>query len=140
MEEYVNEKTVIKDNTYNILKDSILCKSCGCIMIEPVMCFECQDNFCKKCVEKWKNEKTCPKKCKNPTIKDVIQEKNKINRLKFKCVKGCGEEIPFDDLKAHYSSNCLKNKKKKKIRSLNKDEVGKYVKQNGAQIERITSK
>ena len=29
--------------------------------------------------------------------------------MKFRCIKGCGAEISFDDIKSHYNSNCLEN-------------------------------
>ncbi len=138
MEKYVNEETIIKDNKYELLKEYIECKRCGLILIKPVICFECQNIFCKKCIEECNNQGTCPMKCKNPILKDVNENKNQIKNLRFRCIKGCGEAIPFNNIINHYSSNCLS--KKKKIKCLNKDEVSKYVKDNLVQIERLTSK
>ena len=41
MEEYVNEDTIVKDAQYENFKENIYCHICECLMIEPVMCFNC---------------------------------------------------------------------------------------------------
>ena len=56
MEEYVNEDTIVKNETYELLKDNIICPICLCLMIEPVMCLKCQNTFCKKCIESWQKK------------------------------------------------------------------------------------
>ena len=53
--------------------------------------------------------------------------------MKFKCIKNCGGEIPFDDLKKHYKSNCTK----KKVTFLTKEQMAKIKREN---ISRIKSK
>ena len=48
--------------------------------------------------------------------------------MKFKCVKGCGEEIKFKDLEEHYKNNCTSKKKrtvKLKIQEIPKDKKDK---------------
>jgi len=139
MEQYANENTIIKNEMYDFFKDSITCQICLELMIEPVICLGCQNTFCKKCIEDWKKKDgLCPLKCNNPNIKDVIEKNNNIFKFKFKCIKGCGEEILFKDLKAHYISDCLS--KNKKIKVLEKKEVAKYKKETGEEVEHITSK
>ena len=66
--------------------------------------------------------------------------------MKFKCIKGCGAEILFDDIKNHYSSNCLEKKNenendenKRKIKILTKKEVAE-LKKNNKKIDYFTSK
>ena len=50
MEKYVNEKTLIKDDVFKSLpEDLIICPICTLLMIEPVMCLNCLNNFCKNC-------------------------------------------------------------------------------------------
>ncbi len=114
MEEYVNEDTIVKDAQYENFKENIYCHICECLMIEPVICFNCQNYFCKKCAEDWKNRNnnnSCPNRCENAIMKDVIGKNLLISKFKFKCIKGCGAEIPFNDIKNHYNSNCIENKK-----------------------------
>ena len=111
MEKYINEETIIKNETFNSFQDLIICQICQCIMLEPVMCMNCQNYYCKKCIDDWqKKSKKCPNRCENPNYKSVIERNRLITKMKFKCTKGCGAEILFDDLKNHYSSNCLENK------------------------------
>lgn len=110
MEEYINENTIIKNDIYKSLKDSIYCPICKNLMIEPFMCSGCQDTFCKKCVENIEKEKkTCPNKCESPAFKKVISKHSFISKMSFQCIKGCGAEISFNDIKNHYSSNCQKD-------------------------------
>ena len=139
MEEYANEKTIVKDNIYEMFKESILCEICHSIMIEPVICLNCQNTFCKKCKEKLEeNGENCPGKCQKPIIKDVIQKNNNITKFKFKCIKGCGQEILFNNLLPHYCSDCLS--KKEKARALTPNEVAEYKNKNREDIPHITSK
>ena len=86
MEKYVNEETLIKNETYNSLpKDLIICPISQLLMIEPVMSFSCMNNFCKKCTESWnKKKKTCPKGCKDAVLKKQI-EKNRSIFLFMNC-------------------------------------------------------
>lgn len=138
MEEYINDNTIIKDNIFEMFKDNIICPICENLMIQPVMCSNCQNTFCKKCINDWKERGgNCPNKCQNSQIKDVIGKNNFITKFKFKCIKGCGAEILFDDIKNHYSSNCLL--KKKKIAPLSAIETAKYRERTGNEIPHLTS-
>ena len=138
MEEYINEKTIIKDEIYNAFKDNIYCSSCKHLMIEPVMCSICQSIFCKNCLEKsMKKNKSCPNKCKNSSFININEKNNSLTKCKFKCIKGCNEEISFNDIKKHYSSNCLL--KKNKTFSMTPKQAAEYRKKSGKEIPHITS-
>ena len=138
MEKYINEDTIIKNETFNSFPELIICQICQCIMLEPVMCLNCQNYYCKKCIEDWKKKsQTCPNKCEEPIFKNVIEKNRLITKMKFKCIKGCGAEILFDDIKKHYSSNCLINKdnndkeeKKSNIKILSKAQVKELKNKN----------
>ena len=52
MEKYVNSNTIIKNEVYEAFKDSIICPFCSNLIIEPVICFSCQETFCKNCYKK----------------------------------------------------------------------------------------
>ena len=56
MEKYINEDTIIKNETYNSFPELIICQICQCIMLEPVMCVGCQNYYCKKCIDDWKKK------------------------------------------------------------------------------------
>ena len=51
-----------------------------------------------------------------------------INKIKFRCIKGCGAEILFNDIKNHYNTECYKKKKTMKL--MKKDEIDEYCKKN----------
>ena len=132
MEEYVNENTIIKNEIYDLFKDTIICPLCSHIMIEPVICLNCQNTFCKKCYEK---NGSCSNKCNNSQVKDVIGKNKYITKFKFRCIKGCGEEIPFDNIKDHYSSNC-----KRKPRTLTPKEAAAYTQKTKKKLPHLASK
>ena len=122
MEKYINEKTIIKNDTYDSFQDMIICQICQCIMIEPVMCLGCQNYYCKNCIESWKKKsETCPNRCEKPIYKNIIEKNRVITKFKFKCINGCGAEIAFGDIKSHYESNCLGNEKENNNTSNIKD-------------------
>ena len=65
-------------------------------------------------------------------------KKNLITKFKFKCIKGCDKEILFNDIKNHYSSDCLSIKNKNIF--LTPEEAQKYKEINGEDIQHLTSK
>ena len=142
MEKYINEDTIIKNETFNSFPELIICQICQCIMLEPVMCLNCQNYYCKKCIEDWKKKsQTCPNKCEEPIFKNVIEKNRLITKMKFKCIKGCGAEIPFLDLNKHYSENCSPKKVgDKKLKTLTSKEAAEYKKNTGKDIPHVNSK
>ena len=135
MEEYINNDTVIKNEIYKAFTDQIKCQICQCLMIEPVLCSKCQNHYCKKCI--LKKSGTCPNKCENPIFNDVIEKNRVIKKLKFKCKKGCGAILSFDEIKGHYNSNCLEQISKIKI--IDESQIKEFRKRN-KKIEYVTSK
>lgn len=127
---------------YETLKDDITCSLCQHLMIYPVMCMNCMNIYCKKCIEDWtKKGGGCPNKCNEYKFKDVIEKNNHITKFKFKCIKGCGAEIPFLDLNKHYSENCSPKKVgDKKLKTLTSKEAAEYKKNTGKDIPHVNSK
>ena len=139
MEKYINKKNIVKDNIYEAFKDLILCPICKSIMIQPAICLYCQNKFCQKCKEKMtNNEENCPGNCDYPNITDVTAKNNFITKFKFKCIKGCGKEIPFNDIEKHYESDCLS--KINKVRTLTPKETAEYRKTHEEGIPHVTCK
>lgn len=139
MEKYINEKTIVKNNIYDLFNESIRCPICKCIMIEPVICLNCQNSLCKKCEQKLKeNGENCPGKCSIPKIVDVNPKNNLISKFTFRCIKGCGKKIMFNDIKNHYNTDCLT--KKLKIKTLSPQQAAEFKQQSGEEIPHITSK
>ena len=142
MEQYVNEETIIKNELYDTLKDNIHCPICKKLMIHPVMCMSCLNIYCNKCTDEMKEgKKKCQNECSELNFKDVIGKNNHIEKFKFKCIKGCDEEISFENINKHYSENCLlKKNKKRKLKVLTPEEAAQYKKETGNEIPQIYSK
>lgn len=137
MEKYVNEDTIIKTDAYEIIKDNLLCPICKHLMVEPVICLNCQNTLCKKCSENLKAKgQNCPYNCENSILKDVIGKNNLITKFKYRCIKGCGEELSFNDIEKHYNSKCCL----KKIKTLTPQQAAEYKKKYKKEIPFITSK
>jgi len=136
MNEYIKEENIVKNEVYEALKDDITCQICFKLMILPMVCPNCQNTICNKCVDDWKKKGgTCPNGCKSEFQK-VIEKNNHIFKIKFKCIKGCGKEILFGDLAKH-SSVCINSSKNKKMTRISREELFKMKEKN---IEYFTSK
>ena len=133
MEKYLKLENIVKDEVFKALKDQVICSICEELMIVPMECSICQNLYCEKCIEKWKKKGgNCPFHCNNSEIQKVIEKKRMISKIKFKCIKGCGAEILFNDIKNHYNSECYKQKKTMNL--MDKDEVNNYCKKNKINI------
>ena len=141
----LNEDNLIKDEFYQAFKESIICPICNEILLEPMMCMNCQNVFCKDCIETWKKkDNKCPFRCENPIYK-MSNEKNSILfNLKFEC-ENCGEIFNYQNILNH--SNCTPKtnipdnniKYDKKIyKTLTIDEI-KENKKQGKLINKIKS-
>ena len=141
MEIYVNKDTIVKNELYETFKDNISCPKCKELMIQPLMCLNCMTKFCNKCFEDIKQKGVCPNNCCELDFKEVKEINNDITKFKFKCIKGCGEEIPFKDIDKHYSKNCLDNSIHKiRLKTLTPQEAADYKSNAGNDIPKITSK
>lgn len=106
MEDYINDYTLIEDGYYKVFKDSVECPLCLGILINPVMCMNCQNSYCKKCVDSWsKKDDKCPNRCNNPNYQRSISKNEILSKLKFKC-NGCKKEIQYENVKNHKNICC----------------------------------
>ena len=143
MEGYINKETLVKNEISQLFETSVICFLCKNILIKPFMCMKCQNNYCKKCIDNWreKNE-NCPNGCDSPSYKDSLAKKDILSKLKFNCLK-CGEEIPYDDSENHHNScsgqKSSKNTNITKMIKLTPEESSK-LKKKGAEMEYITGK
>ena len=104
MENFINNDTVIKDEIYNVFKDSLYCSICFNIFIEPIMCIKCQNSFCKQCIDKMEGIK-CPNKCEEPNYQKSNSKYDILKNLKFKC-KYCKTIIDYNDAENHKNICC----------------------------------
>ena len=145
MEELVNINTIVDNDIYKTFKEMIICPICNNIYISPVMCLNCQKEYCKKCIENSiknneQNDQRC--KCENPNFVASKGKQNLLSKLKFKC-KDCDMEINYDDTPKHKEfCDIMKNfvvVEKPRIKKLNKKEMNK-LSNEGNKINYITSK
>ena len=106
LRKYINEKTLIKDEIYKQFESSVCCAICQDIIIEPVMCMNCQALYCKSCQEKMSKTSTiCTNRCPNAIYEKSILAQGLLSKLKFKC-ENCEEIIDYDDIKKHSLTKC----------------------------------
>ena len=104
MEEYINNNTIIQNEISNAFKDSIICPLCLNILIDPVMCMNCQKNFCKRCIDSYtQKDSKCPNECSEPKYQISLGKNEILSKLKFKCKK-CGIEFQYDEAQKHKNS------------------------------------
>ena len=105
---FIDSQLLINKNKFKGIEKFILCPICEGIVNIPYECLECQNNFCKNCIEKWKlKNNNCPFRCKelnlihNRFLENILSE-----LLKFKCDKECDEIINYKDIDKHYNGEC----------------------------------
>ena len=119
MEKYINNELIVKNNIYLAFKDSVTCPLCSNILIEPIMCKNCQYVYCKKCIDEYsKKENKCPNKCENPEYVTAINRKNTLTKLSFECNK-CGQEFNYEKILEHVDKCTSTYKKQKTPKSTN---------------------
>ena len=139
MDKYLIEENIVKDEVYKAVKDEVICPICFGLMTVPMECYECQNLYCQNCIEQWKKKGGgCPNRCKTFEFRKVIEKKRKIYSIKFKCIKGCGAEIPFNEIENHHKSECYK--KKKTMTLMSNEELSKYRNKNKKNIIYFTRK
>lgn len=106
LRDYINDKTVIKDEIYKNFEYSVTCSICSEIMINPMMCMNCQTVYCKSCIDNWsKKSAYCTNRCKNTNYKKSILSQIFLSKLKFIC-QNCEKVINYDDMQAHSLIKC----------------------------------
>ena len=111
LREYINDKTLIKDEIFKNFEFSVSCSICTEILINPMMCMKCQAVFCKSCIDTWsKKSADCPNRCENTNYKQSILSQNILSKLKFICPK-CEKVINYDDIKDHSLIKCYNEAK-----------------------------
>ena len=145
MEEYVNNDTLKEDDISTSFKNSVTCSICNNILINPIICLKCQKVFCKKCIDKWKeNNNNCPNNCNEPNYQKCLGKNDILSKFKFFCV-GCNDEIDYDKAEAHHNDCCPGKtsaefkKNEVKLKKLSSNEV-EMLKNQGNQITYITGK
>ena len=81
------ENQIISSQTKKLFQKSVnnelTCCICLDILDNPVMCSNCLNNFCDKCIKKWEDDYNfyCPFKCKFPKYYSNLSLKNLITLI-----------------------------------------------------------
>ena len=109
---FIDSLDIINKEKYEKLDEFIICPICQGTISNPYKCINCQNNFCKICIEKClKNNSKCPFRCEKCIIEpNQFLEKILCEILRFKCKKGCDKIIPYSNLIDHYKNDCVNRK------------------------------
>lgn len=114
--DFISEENVIKDEIYKAFCNSVTCPICSDILIEPMMCMNCQTVDCRKCKEDWLlKSNTCPNRCPNPNYQKCLDISELLSQLKFIC-PNCDDIINYDDIQKHSLINCTRKGKMEKLK------------------------
>ena len=117
----IDKSDIINKEEFKVIESLITCPICCEVIYEPFQCENCENCFCKDCINNWsKKSKTCPFKCENAIYKESKLAKRILGILKVKCKNGCGEIINYSDIPDHYDIKCSKIDFKKKYFELKK--------------------
>lgn len=104
----LDEENIVNKEELKILDFfSISCPICSCVLEQPMICSNCENSFCSKCIKTWESKNsTCPI-CKNvgATFKESRIIKNILSLSKFKC-DTCGKIFPYKDREFHLFGTC----------------------------------
>ena len=97
MKQTFNDFFEIKNkDCYQVYKDSIDCRSCQNIILDPKLCIKCGFLFCNKCLIKNTN---CPL-CLDSSITEILlSNETFLDKVKLICKFKC--EVPLSEAYQH---------------------------------------
>ena len=130
--DYVDESMVVNQTYFEEIKADITCLICSGLVIDPIKCSNCENSFCKLCIEQWKKVNvSCPLRC-SPVLSKYVEVpriiKNLLERAIIKCRNGCITNLKnFKDHMvqckfSHMKVNYLKKENEKLNTNLEKKE------------------
>jgi len=109
---HINDDIVINKSYYDPMAKELICSICKGLLIDPVLCTECEHPFCSSCIGEWtKKNNQCIMKCKGTFKSKPIPRmiKNIMEKVLLKC-NFCNGEISLMDYPIHITS-CEDNNK-----------------------------
>ena len=138
MDAYFSEDCLVKNDLYSTVKDLIICPKCKKLFQNPLMCSNCGETYCGKCI----NNKSKCEKCSHENIifKENISKKQILSNLKYKC-KNCLEEIIQKDINSHLKLNC-EHKEEETRKTLNEIYTTKktFKKLSNKEVKKLINK
>ena len=106
---YIDKDSVVNKTSLDLINKVAICNICTGIIYNPVQCQECDNCFCKVCIDDWFcKSKSCPFKCGSNSFKDSRLAKSILSDLVIKCPLGCPKEIDYGKIEFHLNE-CEKN-------------------------------
>ena len=105
------KEDVVNQEVLKSIESTAICNICLGIVLDPIMCENCQMIFCKKCYEDWtsaKGNKECPLRCGGNKTTPAKIISRLLGQLKFKCKNGCATPVTYDSMDIHYFKECPK--------------------------------
>ena len=134
---FLDTSLLVNPEKFEGIEKDITCPICQGIINDPYFCNKCQNNFCKKCINKWNyNNSKCPFRCPNPQyVENKFLVRIFSELLKFKCQKGCEKIISYKDIPTHFENCKNENFKEKYFECATKVEILKVQLENYNDIE-----
>ena len=90
---------------YKEIESLIECAICKNIVSEPVQCLNCQNIFCKNCIDSWKKKnKQCPFRCSDNKYFKSKRINELLEKLIIKCE--CNQNIKYRNYFKHKETEC----------------------------------
>ena len=143
--EYFPDDSIVINDIYKTLKDTIICEICNKVLRYPQICMKCQKSFCKKCIDKYPNKnERCPSGCDDPIYKDDVTKNSILSKTKYEC-KNCGDTIFYDEIQSHLNSNCgsqiTTNANQQNLNeSINEEEQKRLIKLQPEEYDRLSNR
>src|SRR5690349_4259316 len=104
---YIDSGLIVNTQVFDTISHCAICTICTGVICEPQQCMNCDNCFCKRCINDWlQKSKTCPMKCTNPSFKDSRIVKGMLAKLVFRCpVEKCKLEISYEEI-LHHEDKC----------------------------------
>ena len=116
-DQYFSDDCIIENPFFTSIKDILKCPLCHKIFKDPYMCDNCQNVYCKRCLEAYSQFKICVNECKDAKFIRCLAKNELLSKIKYRC-KNCQKEVIQSDIKAHLESNCEHNEKIAKEKTL----------------------
>jgi len=97
----ISKKDIINKQVLYQIKGEYTCTICKSIIISPMKCLQCENDFCKRCIV---SPNQCPF-CYTSSCKENLTLKNILNKLIIICKK-CHQNIPYTEIEYHITHNC----------------------------------
>ncbi|CAD8098893.1 unnamed protein product [Paramecium sonneborni] len=114
--EFIDVVRVQNFEEMKVFIDELICPICSHLFVDPRICQECSQGFCKQCLLKWfqGNKKSCPccRSLSNQKSDGTQPPKillKLLSKLKISCKyqdNGCKEVISYDNREIHFESKC----------------------------------